>query len=194
MGKPLPSPEEAVKILREAGCSDDVIKHCEAVARLAVQIAKRCLKNGVNVNVQLIRIGALLHDIGRSKTHKVHHAVVGAEIARSLGLPKPVISIIERHVGGGISSDEASKLGWPSGSYMPETLEEKIVSYADKLIEGTRIVPIEETIKKFRMELGEDHPAIERIRRLQNEISALCNLKNSPNERIGNSPNLPKLP
>jgi uncharacterized protein len=177
MDKPLPSPEEAVKILREAGCSDDVIKHCEAVARLAVRIAKRCLKNGVNVNIQLIRIGALLHDIGRSKTHKVHHAVIGAEIAKTLDLPKPIISIIERHVGGGISSDEAAKLGWPSGKYMPETLEEKIVSYADKLIEGTHIIPIEETLKRFRMDLGENHPAIERIMRLHNEISTLCNPK-----------------
>ncbi len=175
MDKPLPSPEEAIKILQEVGCTDDVIKHCEAVAKLAVQIAKKCLKNGVNVNVQLIRIGALLHDIGRSKTRKVHHAIVGAEIARSLDLPKPIVSIIERHVGGGISNDEAAKLGWPSGNYMPETLEEKIVSYADKLIEGTRIVPIEETLKKFRIDLGENHPAIERIKRLNSEISALCN-------------------
>ncbi|MBS7654613.1 MAG: TIGR00295 family protein [Candidatus Bathyarchaeia archaeon] len=177
MDKPLPSPEEAIRILHEVGCPDDVIKHCEAVARLAVRTAKKCLKNGVNVNVQLIHIGALLHDIGRSKTHRVHHAIVGAEIARSLDLPEPIISIIERHVGGGISSDEAAKLGWPRGNYMPETIEEKIVSYADKLIEGTRIVTIEETLRKFRIDLGDDHPAIERIKRLHSEISTLC----SPN-------------
>jgi len=174
MGKGLPSPEEAFKILKETGCSLDVIKHCEAVARLAVQIAEKCLSNGVAVDVQLVHIGAILHDIGRSKTHKVHHAIVGAEIARSLGLPEEIVSIIERHVGGGITSDEAIKLGWLNKNYMPETIEEKIVSYADKLIEGSKIISIEETIERFRKELGADHPAIERIMNLHREISALC--------------------
>lgn len=174
MGERLPSPEEAIKILKDVGCSDDIIKHCEAVARLAVKIARKCLERGVNVDIQLVHIGALLHDIGRSKTHSVHHAIIGAEIARSLGLPEKIIAIIERHVGGGISSDEAVKLGWPKKDYMPESIEEKIVSCADKMIEGSSVVPIEETIKRFKEELGENHPAIERIKRLFYEISSLC--------------------
>lgn len=174
MGKRIPSPREALKILKDAGCSSDVIKHCRAVARLAAQIARKCVENGVKVDVRLVYVGALLHDVGRSKTHSVHHAIVGAEIARSLGLSESIIAIIERHVGGGISPEEAARLGWPDGNYMPESIEEKIVSYADKLIEGTRVVSIDETIEKFRRELGPNHPAIERIRRIHEEISALC--------------------
>lgn len=176
MDEKLPSPEEAIKLLKDVGCSDEVIKHCETVASLAIKIANRCLNKGVKVDVQLVHIGALLHDIGRSKTHSVHHAVIGAEIARSLRLPSKVIAIIERHVGGGISSEEAAKLGWPKKDYIPETLEEKIVSCADKMVEGSNIVPIEETIKRFREELGENHPAIERIRRTYQEISEICSL------------------
>jgi len=174
VSKSLPSPEEAINILRESGCSTDVIRHCKAVAKLAVQIANKCAQNGVNVNVQLTHIGALLHDIGRSKTHDVHHAVVGSEIAKSLNLPTPIISIIERHIGGGITAEEASELGWPSKSYTPKTLEEKIVAYADKLIEGSRVVSIEETIRKLREELGTDHPALKRIMNLHKEVSTLC--------------------
>ncbi len=176
MNETLPSPEEAIKILQKVGCPNNVIKHCEAVAKLAVQIAKKCSENGVAVNIRLVHVGALLHDIGRSKTHEVHHAVVGSEIAESLGLPKPVISIIKRHVGGGITPEEAEKLGWPSGSYMPETIEEKIVSYADKLIEGSKVIPIEKTIERLKRELGANHPAAERVRRLHNEVSVLCGL------------------
>lgn len=173
-GRNLPSPEEAFRILRDAGCSVDVIKHCEAVAKLAVQIAKKCTDNGVTVDIDLVYIGALLHDIGRAKTHKVHHAIIGAEMARALGLPEPIIAIIERHVGGGITSDEAAKLGWPGKDYVPQTIEEKVVTYADKLIEGSKIVSIDETLERFKRELGDNHPAIERIRRLHNEISAIC--------------------
>jgi len=171
--KTLPSPEEAIKILQESGCSPNVIKHCKAVAKLAVHIANKCVENGVNVDVQLIHVGALLHDIGRSKTHSIHHMVLGADIARSLKLPAPVISIIERHVGGGITAEEASELGMPKKSYVPKTLEEKIVAYADKLIEGSKVVPIEKTIRGLREELGADHPAIQRVRDLYEEVSAL---------------------
>jgi uncharacterized protein (TIGR00295 family) len=148
-----------------------VIRHVEAVSELAVEIAQTCRGKGLNVDVKLVEAGALLHDIGRSKTHSVHHAVVGAEIARSLGLPDSVVSIIKRHVGGGITTGEALKLGWPKDVYVPQTIEEKIVSYADKLVEGSKRVPIERTIEAFSRELPP--AAAERIRRLHMEMLAL---------------------
>jgi len=167
----LPSREQALQFLRQNGCQTNVLKHCEAVAELAVEMAEAAKEKGLNVNLKLVEIGALLHDIGRSKTHSVHHAVIGAEIARSLGLPEPVVSIIKRHVGGGITSREARKLGWPRDTYVPQTLEEKIVSYADKLIEGSRRVPIEKAIQHLSKELPP--PAIERMRRLHMEMLTL---------------------
>ena len=171
MSEKLPSKAQALQFLHQSGCTESVIKHCKAVTELAVEIAKTCREKGLNVNIELVEIGALLHDIGRSKTHSVHHAIVGAEIAEGLGLPKPIVSIIKRHVGGGITAKEARKLGWPKDIYVPQTLEEKIVSYADKLIEGAKRVPIEVTIKKFSEELPP--LAITRIRKLHEEMSAL---------------------
>jgi len=167
----LPSREQALQFLRESGCKDNIIRHVEAVTKLAVEIAAACKKKGYAVDLDLVETGALLHDIGRSKTHSVHHAVIGAEIARSLGLPEPVVSIIKRHVGSGISATEAKKLGWPKDTYVPQSLEEKIVSYADKLIEGSRRVPIEKTIEKLSEELPPQ--AIARIRRLHEEMVTL---------------------
>jgi uncharacterized protein len=169
----LPSAEQALKLLSQNGCSPQVIKHCKTVAAIATKIAKACQERGLNVDSKLVKIGALLHDIGRSKTHTVDHVIIGAKIAKSLGLPKPVISIIERHVGGGISADEAEKLGWPVKSYIPQTLEEKIVTYADKLVEAGRRAPIEQSIRKLTRELGETHPSIRRLRELHNEFSYL---------------------
>jgi uncharacterized protein len=148
-----------------------VVDHCEAVADLALEIGENCRNNGLKVDLELVEVGALLHDIGRSRTHSVHHAVVGARIARKYGLPDQVLSIIKRHVGGGIMETEARKLGWPRDVYVPETIEEKIVSYADKLIEGSRRVPIEKTMKNFAKELPPS--AVERVRRLHDEMMAL---------------------
>ena len=143
------------------------------VATIATEIAEASQKRGLNIDIKLVRIGAILHDIGRSKTHTVNHVIIGAEVASSLGLPKPVVSIIERHAGSGISIKEAKKLGWPVKSYIPQTLEEEIVTYADKLVEGGRKVPIERSIKKLSRELGETHPSIRRLRELHREFSHL---------------------
>lgn len=163
----LPSLEEAIVILRKAGCSEKVVDHCLAVSRLAREIAERCNRKGLAVDVNLVEVGSLLHDLGRSRTHGITHAVVGGEMAKNLGLSNAIVRIIERHLGAGISADEAKALGLPEKSYIPETLEEKIVSYADKLIEGRRQVKIEETITNFEYELGPTHPSIKRMRDLQ---------------------------
>jgi uncharacterized protein len=167
----LPSREQALQLLYENHCPNRVIRHCEAVEKLALETANALKKKGVRVNSDLVAIGALLHDIGRSRTHSVHHAVVGAEIAKSVGLPESVVSIIKRHVGGGITNSEAEKLGWPKDIYVPITIEEKIISYADKLIEDCKQAPIEVTIEKLSRELNND--AAERVRKLHEEMKNL---------------------
>lgn len=148
------------------------MRHCEAVAELAVETAGTLQKKGLEVDVALVEIGALLHDVGRSKTHNVHHAIVGAEIAKSAGLPEPIVFIIKRHVGGGITADEAKRLAWPADDvYIPSSLEEKIVSYADKMIESGNRVPVERTIEQLSIE-GKSEAA-SRVRKIHEEISAL---------------------
>jgi len=99
--------------------------------------------------------------------------VKGVEVARELGLPENLVHIIERHVGAGIPDDEAKKLGFPDGHYVPESLEEKIVTYADKLISGHCEVDIEVTINQLAAKLGSDHPSIQRLRVLDSEMKKL---------------------
>ena len=172
MSETLPSRERALKLLIENGCSIKVVNHCQAVARLALETAEILNKKGLKVDLGLVEIGALLHDIGRSRTHTVDHAIKGAEIAKQSGVPKPVVSIIKRHVGGGITANEARALGWPTDDvYAPLTLEEKVVSYADKLIEKGKRVSVELAIEQLCRELKPE--AAERVRELHEEITAL---------------------
>lgn len=168
----LPTRDEALGFLEKAGCSQGVIEHCEAVSRFAVRIAKAFHKKGFDVDVNLVEVSGLLHDIGRSKTHTVDHGVVGGEIARSFDLPSSVVRIVERHVGGGIPKEEAKRLGWPAKDYLPQTLEEKIVCYADKRVEGLRTVSMDQALKSYVASLGKNHPAISRIEKLHEEIVA----------------------
>jgi uncharacterized protein len=167
----LPSREQAIELLRENHCSPIVIRHCEVVAELALEIADKLEKKGLIVNRELVEAGALLHDLGRSKSHGIDHGVVGANIAFSAGMPESLVRIIKSHVGGGITADEAEAFGWPKDVYVPVTLEEKIVSYADKLIDHSKRVPIDIEIKKLQME-HKSEPA-ERVRKLHEDITNL---------------------
>ena len=166
----LPTREQALRIMRETGCSRPVINHCLIVTGVAMRLAEAFNRRGFDVDLSLVEAGALMHDLGRSRTHKVEHGAIGGQLARRMGLPEPLARIIERHVGAGITADEAGKIGLSEGSYVPETLEEKIVAYADKIIEGDRQVDIEVTVEKFARELGGNHPALDRLRALHDEI------------------------
>jgi len=167
----LPTPREALEILSRVGCTPPVIEHCKTVSQLAVEFAKKAKAKGMNVDIELVRVGGLLHDIGRSKSHSVDHGFRGAEIASSLGFSEPLRLIIERHVGSGISAEEAAKLGLPRRDFIPESIEEKIVSYADKLIEGKRRKNFDVVLDRFAKELGPTHPAIARLRKLHIELA-----------------------
>ena len=167
------SREEALGFLRDSGCRNGVIEHCVDVARIAVRISGEFSERGVDVNLELVESGALLHDIGRSRSHGIRHAVVGAEIARGLGLPSDVVRIIERHIGAGIPCDEAVELGLPEGCYMPCTVEEKIVAYADKLVERGREVGFGVTLDMYVSVHGEGSPVVGRMRALHEEMVAI---------------------
>jgi uncharacterized protein len=144
----------------------------KAVSRLAKQIAEKIKAAGIPIDVDFVEVSALLHDIGRSRTHGIRHGVEGAAIMRKLGYEK-YARVCERHIGAGLTDEEAKALGLPEGDYLPETLEEKVVTYADKLIDGERVVSIFDAIADFKEKLGNDHPSIHRLRALAGYIISL---------------------
>jgi uncharacterized protein len=156
-----------IRILQAAGCDESVIAHCCAVADLALELAHR---QPDRVDEELVYQGALLHDLGRARSQGIDHAVVGGELAREFGLDEKLVRIIERHIGAGIPAAEAKEVGLPAVDFMPETLEEKIVAHADNLIDGWRRTSLEHAIANLQAKMGEDHPAIERMRALHREV------------------------
>lgn len=168
----LPSREEALRILRSVGCPPEVIRHCEEVASLALRIARACVEKGLEVDLELVEIGALLHDIGRSRTHGIAHVFLGAEMAMRMGLDDALVRIILTHTGG-LGPGVAEELGWPPGTYEPTSMEEKIVAYADKLVKGGRVLSFKEALRKLVRDLGPGHPAVEKLKAIHEELSRL---------------------
>lgn len=96
------------------------------------------------VDRQFVEEAAMLHDIGIifcnapkihcNGPHKyIEHGYLGAELLRSEGLPKHAL-VAERHTGAGITIEqvEREELPIPERDYCPQSLEEKIICYADK--------------------------------------------------------------
>lgn len=154
-------------LLREAGCSEKVIAHCRAVRDVALEYAQ---KNPL-VSAELVREGAMLHDIGRGKSHTILHAQRGADLLRSKGFSEEVARIVECHTGAGLTADECTLLGLTPRDCIPLTTEEKIVTHADNLIDGRRRVSSEESIAAaIHLPRNVRH----RMYRLAQEVELLC--------------------
>jgi uncharacterized protein (TIGR00295 family) len=165
----IPDPEKCIKLLKISGCSDRVIRHCKAVRDIAVKIAMK-----TDADVKLVEASALLHDIGRANTHGIRHAVEGAIIGRKLGLSESIVKIIERHIGAGLPADEAKKLGLPVKDYIPQTLEEKIVSHADNLIDNCKRQTIEHEVERALKDGYYEYA--DRLIKLHKELSDICKI------------------
>ncbi|WP_255331615.1 HD domain-containing protein [Methanocalculus taiwanensis] len=127
-----------------AGCSEKVIAHARAVAWVATEYT-----DDEVVDRSLIICGALLHDIGRSESHSLDHAIIGGDICRERGLPEEIARIVERHLGAGQTAEEYLQLGLLPRDCMPVTLPEKIVAHADNLVKGNGEIHIEERMIKI---------------------------------------------
>ena len=174
--KKMPSVEMCLSYLAEENCPNAVIDHCMAVEHLALKIAKRMRLD--QYTVDLISRAALLHDIGRSKTSGIDHAVAGADILRKRKLDEAIVRIVERHIGAGLDPGEAEKMGLPPENFMPETLAEKIVAHADNLITHNERGParwkLADAVSRERANGHEAQAA--RMEKLHAELSGLAGI------------------
>ncbi len=155
------------KYLKER-VEEEVFRHILVVTDVARKIAERL--NLDEENRKLVLAGALLHDVGRCKSHGMDHAVVGAEILRKDGFNEKIVKIVERHIGAGLTAKEAKSFGLPEKDYIPETIEEKIVALADNLVSNRKVLKKEEYIKAIRDKFSDQPEVLERHLKLLKEF------------------------
>ena len=96
------------------------------------------------VDRDFVAEAAMLHDIGIihcnapkifcvGPHHYIEHGYLGAEMLRAEGLPRHAL-VAERHTGSGITMEQVIRedLPIPVQDYLPVSLEERIICYADK--------------------------------------------------------------
>ena len=146
--------QEARKIL---------LAHSTQVAKLAVSVATHVERTEA-VDIEFVEQAALLHDIGMLYTDTpklacfgdkpyICHGIIGAELLRKEGIPRHAL-VCERHIGVGLSVEDIreQELPLPHRDMSPQTLEEKIVAYADLFYSKT--APGKRTAEKVRSSLA----------------------------------------
>ena len=124
--------QKDIDLLRTAGMNETDLDHSLKVADKALEIARR---TGATLDLALVGRGALFHDLGKTATHEISHGRIGAELGANLGLPQAVTAIMEKHIRGGLTEPEAMELGLPVKDYTLHRLEERIIIYADRLVD-----------------------------------------------------------
>jgi uncharacterized protein len=144
-------------LLWKAGLSEKDLRHSVLVAEKALSIANR---TGADLDMELVGKGAIFHDLGKALTHSYQHGEVGAELSERLGLPSAIADIARKHFHGGLTPEEADALGLPHKDYTPHRLEERIIIYADRLVD---------IITDGYIRIRDEHEAEERFEELLNK-------------------------
>jgi uncharacterized protein len=165
--------------LGAAGMNEQDTRHSLKVVHKALEIA---LRTGAELDLELVGRGALFHDLGKSKTHAIEHGRLGAEIGKGIGLPGAVTDIMEKHIRGGLTEEEARELGLPVKDYALKRIEERIIIYADRLVDiiADGVVQTEEEAEKrfeeiltTQVKYGKNDITLKRYLGYHREIQAL---------------------
>lgn len=166
----IPDEAQALSLHEKYGSDGRVVDHCRLVASISLALCDALAARGRKVDRRATLAGALLHDIGRARTQTVQHGCLGASILEQEGVDDTVVEIVRRHVGAGISAEEATALGFPPGDYIPRTLEERVVCFSDKMASSDSVQPFEQEVKRFARK-GHDVPRLLALKEgLQEEL------------------------
>lgn len=141
-----------------------LVTHSESVARRALLIASRHPE--LNIDTDFVREAAMLHDVGIIRVDApsiechgtepyIRHGVCGAELLRSEGIDERYARVCERHTGAGLTLDDivSQNLPLPHYDLQPETIEEKLICYADKFYSKSHLSR-EKTIEQAEKSLA----------------------------------------
>ena len=141
-----------------------LITHSQLVTEKALWIAQRHPE--LNPDPDFIAGAAMLHDIGIIRTHApdlgcfgelpyLCHGYLGREMLEAEGLTEHAL-VCERHTGVGITAEEVvkNKLPLPERDFVPESVEEQIICFADKFYSKSNNLKKEKSLDAIRKSMG----------------------------------------
>lgn len=154
--QPVPDKAMCYQLLQQQQVPQAVYQHSVAVAELAMTWGKALLEQGAHLSLELVRAGALLHDIARQEPH---HAEVGARLLRQWGFWR-VADIVALHMDRDICL------------HTPIT-EGELVFLADKMTHGRERTSLQERMSSVEQRFQGNSEALAAAkRRLEAALAA----------------------
>jgi putative nucleotidyltransferase with HDIG domain len=147
----VPNAEEARRILAARRLPDGIVEHSEGVARVAKDAARRLAGAGIPIDVGLVEVAALLHDIDKLETRggRGVHGLTGAAMLETMAFGE-LAPAVAGHPVSALLDDRRFPRGWPS----------VVVSVADKHVAQTfltideRLDDMSERYPQYRDEIN----------------------------------------
>ncbi|HME54789.1 MAG TPA: HDIG domain-containing protein [Candidatus Lokiarchaeia archaeon] len=183
-GNQIPSDEMIFTLMSDLGLPEGIKEHCIVVKEIALDIVKQIKQRNpqADIDADVVEAGALLHDIGRTKSHGVDHGYRGYMLMREASIDERVARCALVHVLGGFDKEDI-KHEFPAEardeikiSLMPKNIEEKIVCLADKNAEGTTQVTTKKRFSRWFKKYGKSSFLLKsryRIMQIEKDIRAL---------------------
>ncbi|MDE7403061.1 MAG: HD domain-containing protein [Muribaculaceae bacterium] len=150
--------------------------HSRLVADKALECARR---SGIVCDLNFVEEAAMLHDIGIFKCNApdifcfgdkpyICHGIEGRQILEEEGLARHA-PVCERHTGSGLTIDDikSQKLPLPLRDMTPQSIEEKLICYADKFFSKSGDIRAEKSLERVMKSMEKHGPeSLERFRAL----------------------------
>ena len=150
----LPDVEGCLKIMARLGMPSHIVSHSVTVCGVALYLTRKLATQGVRLNRDLVRAGALLHDI--TKVHglgkPLDHTLTGSKLVKKLGYPE-VAALVRQHVRLG-RDRRRGRIG-----------EAEVVNYSDKRVVEDRITTLRERLAYIVERYAVTPEAAERIKK-----------------------------
>lgn len=169
---------------------DIVWTHSLIVRDIAMQLGNKLIEKNIKIDLKLVEIGILIHDIGcydcdcykfikKKVKPYVQHGIIGTKILKNEGFNEEIYRIASLHLGVGITKENIiqNNLSLEIKDFLPITLEEELVAYADNFHSknGPKFMSFEEakeklnglwpesiiTLERFKKKFGE--PELDKI-------------------------------
>ena len=141
----IPTVKECFQIMEKYEMLENIRAHSVVVEKVANLIGKGLIHVGVDLTIERITAGALLHDIGKSLCLNTgsDHAVIGEEICVQNGLEE-IAEIVREHI--------------TLQSYQPggAICEKEIIYYADKRVNHDSVVSLEDRLAYLLQRYGKN--------------------------------------
>ncbi len=137
-----------------------LVSHCTLVTEKALKIAQN--HKELLPDIAFLEEASMLHDIGIFKTNAPNlycfgeypylcHGYLGCELLIEEGFPDHGL-VCERHTGVGITMEEivSNKLPLPLRDFMPVSVEEQIICFADKFFSKSNDLLKEKSVPDVR--------------------------------------------